>query len=393
MPKFPRYAERMTQIGASVFEKFRTKMIAKGDDLVKLHVGDSAARPPYDLPLDPSFVKDHPSFNRYCDTFGIPALREVLVDKVREDNGLDAAVDNVLVTCGATNALAVSMQTLVEPGDEVMLLSPFWPFFRGMIHMAGGVPVEVPFYTALYDNPDADIDAMLETAVTEKTAVLYLNSPNNPSGKVLSKTQLETVCAFAKRHELWLVSDEAYDGMVFDEHVHHSPASFDGMAERTLSVFTFSKVFMFSGARVGYVVGNEEVIRVLNKAFVHQLYSVSTVVQEMLVEPVKTRASWRAEFVGLSQELRDVCLKHLGANVAKPDGAYYLFFPVTEYLRGRDYWSVIDECLEAGVSVAPGQDFGEGFSHYIRICFAGEPRDRLELGMERLNAVLGQENP
>jgi len=370
-----------------VFEKFRLKMAEKGDDIVKLHIGDSFALPPYDLPLDSSFVNSHQTFNRYCDTFGIPALREVLAEKVRADNGLDATTDNVLVTCGATNALSVSIQSLIDPGDEVMLLSPFWPFFRGMVHMAGGVPIEVPFYTILQQDPHAAVKAILEAAVTDKTAVLYLNSPNNPSGKVLSKQQLEVVCEFAKRHRLWLISDEAYDGMVFDDHTHHSPGSFPGMKDQTLSVFTFSKVFMFSGARVGYLVGSNDAVRTLNRTFVHQLYSVSTVLQQMLVASVHSRAEWSRDFVQMSQRLRDTCIERLKISVPIPDGAYYLFFPIDEHLAGRNYWDVIDQCLDAGVSVAPGQDFGDGFSHYIRICFAGEAPDRLELALDRLNTV------
>jgi aspartate/methionine/tyrosine aminotransferase len=371
-----------------VFEKFRPKMESRGEDLVKLHIGDAYAPPPYYIPVDPSFTEAHPGFNRYCDTFGIAPLREALSEKVQIDNGLDAGPEHILVTAGCTNALSVAVQTLVEPGEDVLLLSPYWPFFRGMVRMAGANVVEVPLYSRLYTEPTLDVGSEIERFVTPRTVMLYLNSPNNPSGKVLTRGQLERVAAVAREHDLWLVSDEAYDGMTFDGREHISPGSFPGMFDRTLSMFTFSKVFMFSGLRIGYVVTGRATIEALNKVMVHQLYSPSTVAQQMMVEPVRTRAQWSSEFVRHTEGLRDMFLQRMNVSPPAPDGAYYFFFSLSPYLGGRDFWDVIDACMEAGVSVAPGDDFGHGYEDFIRICFAGEPPERLETAVERLNGVL-----
>jgi len=391
MPRFPRVAERTDRISGSVFEKFRPTMEAMGERLVRLHIGDSYAPPPYPIPVDGAFLRSHPGFNRYCDTFGVTALREALTVKVREDNALvQATPDHVLVTAGATNALSVAAQSLIDPGDDVMVLAPYWPFFRGMVHMAGGNPVEVPFYTELYDDPDADVEALLEEALTGRTVAVYLNSPNNPSGKVLSREQLQAVAAFARRHDLWVISDEAYDGMTFDGREHLSIGSFPGMFERTLSIFTFSKVYMFAGLRLGYVVSDEAAVTTLNKTMVHQLYSPSTITQHMMVEPVRTRHQWRSAFVNHAQELRDMLLERLSISPPVPDGAYYLFFSIAPYVGARSYASVLEQCMKAGVSVAPGADFGGDFGDYIRICFAGEPPQRLEAAIERLNTVFPQ---
>lgn len=387
MPRFPDFAERTADITGSVFEKFRPKMDARGEDLIKLHIGDSCSPPPYKIPIDPAFTDSNPGFNRYCDTFGIAPLREALAGKVRSDNGLGAGPENVLVTAGCTNALSVAVQTLVDPGDEVLLLSPYWPFFRGMVRMAGADPVEVPLYSRLYDEPGMDVREEVARFVTPRTVMIYLNSPNNPSGKVLSRGQLEAVAAAARDHDLWLVSDEAYDGMTFDGREHVSPGSFAGMFERTLTMFTFSKVFMFSGLRVGYVVATRPVIEALNKVMVHQLYSPSTVAQQMMVEPVLTRGEWSAAFVRHMRELRDRLLDGLAVSPPVPDGAYYLFFSLGPCLKGRRYWDVFDALMDAGVSVAPGADFGRHYEDYIRICFAGEPPDRLEKAIGRLNGV------
>jgi N-succinyldiaminopimelate aminotransferase len=388
MPRYPDVAERTTLISGSVFEKFRSRMEEQGERLVKLHIGDSYAPPPYPLPIDDAFLRGHHGFNRYCDTFGIASLREALTMKLREDNGLvQVTPDRVLVTAGATNALSASVQSLVDPGDEVIVLSPYWPFFRGMVTMAGGRVVEVPFYTVLYDDPVANAASLLEPYVTDRTVAVYLNSPNNPSGKVLSRRHLEEVAELVHTHNLWLLSDEAYDGMTFNGREHISVGSLPGMFDRTLSIFTFSKVYMFSGLRLGYVVSDEAVIRTINKTMVHQLYSPSTVAQQMMVEPVRSRAQWREAFVHHSEDLRDMFLERLRITPPVPDGAYYFFFSVAPYLAGRSYDEVFDACMDAGVSVAPGADFGDGFDDYIRICFAGEPPNRLETAIERLNEV------
>lgn len=363
-------------------------MVAQGSNLVRLHIGDSYLPPPYDIPIRQDFVETHPGFNRYTNTFGIEALREVLAEKLHSENRLNVLAENVMMTCGACNALNISFQSLIDPGEDVLLLTPCWPFFKGMIALAGGNAVEVPFYLELYREPELDMEALLENYLTEKTSLVVLNTPNNPSGKVLNKKQLQQVAEFVKKHQLWLVSDEAYDGMTFDEHRHISIGSFPEMFERTISVFTFSKVYMFSGLRLGYAVAEKSVLKELNRISVHQLYSPSTIAQQMMVEPVKTRRQWSEAFVKHALELRNLFVRELNISPQVPEGTYYFFFPITEYLNGREYWQVIDECLAKGVSVAPGKEFGTHYSEYVRICFTGEPPDRLKLAIERLNRVL-----
>jgi len=386
MPRFPRFAERSERITGSVYEKFRERMAAAGDGLVGLHIGDAYPPPSYPLPIEAEFLRAHDGFHRYCDTFGVEALRDALVAKVGEDNAIHATSDNVLVTAGATNALSATVAALIDPGDDVILLSPYWPFFRGMVRAAGGNVIEVPFYTRLYSDPD--IFEMLDAHVTPKTAAIYLNSPNNPSGKVLARAQLEAIARFARLNDLWLISDEAYDGMTFDGRPHISPATLVGMLERTVSVFTFSKVFMFAGLRLGYAVAETSVVRAINKAMVHQLYSPSTLAQQMMVEPVRSRGLWSGRFVAECQSMRDRVAQALRVDAPIPEGAYYFFFPIEKYLRGRSMSDVVNQCLDAGVSVAPGEDFGAAYANWLRICFAGESPERVLLGVERLNGVL-----
>jgi aspartate/methionine/tyrosine aminotransferase len=387
MPRYPNFADRTAQVTGSVFEKFRGKMSEQGTNMVGLHIGDCYAPPPYHLPIDSDFIGAHEGFNRYTDTFGIAPLREALAEKAHADNQLSATADNVMMTCGACNALSVSMQSLINPGEDVLLLSPFWPFFRGMVKLAGGNASEVPFYTLLYDEPDMDIGDYLEKHITPKTVAIYVNTPNNPSGKVLTREHLQQLADFARRHKLWIISDEAYDGMTFDGRVHLSIASLAGMFDQTLSIFTFSKVYMFSGLRLGYVVARNDTLRVLNKMMVHQLYGPATIAQMMMIEPVRSRAKWSGNFVHHAWELRDMFLKNLKISPPVPEGTYYFFFDATEHLNGRTYLDVVNQCLDAGVAVAPGEDFGKDFGNWIRVCFTGEPPERREIAIERLNQI------
>ena len=387
MPRFPVFADRTTPITGSVFEKFRSKMQEQGSNVVALHLGDSYAPPPYALPLDSSFLDNTPGFNRYCDTFGVPALREAIAQKLQADNHLDVTTANVMMTCGACNALNISMQGLINPGEDVLLLSPYWPFFRGMVGLANGNVIEVPFYTNLYEDPELDIVDYLDRYVTSGTSAIYVNTPNNPSGKVLTKSQLEQIAAFSRKHNLWVISDEAYDGMTYDGRAHISIAGLPEMFERTLSVFTFSKVYMFSGLRLGYVVATEPVLKNLNKIMVHQLYSPATVSQHAMVRPVKTHSEWSSTFVKHFEGLRNRLIERLSISPQVPEGTYYVFFSIKEYLRGKDCDDVINDCLDNGVAVAPGRDFGVDFADYIRICFTAETPERLELAIDRLNKI------
>jgi N-succinyldiaminopimelate aminotransferase len=359
-----------------------------GSKLIRMHIGDTYLQPQYPLPVDPSFRKNFRYYNRYCNTQGVERFREVLIDKLKADNNLYAGISNILATSGATNALSASVMSLLNSDDEILILTPCWPFFPGMVEMAGAKGIQVPFYTRLYDHPEMDIQKLLSHYLTQKTVALYLNTPNNPSGKVLNSHQVQQVGNFVLENNLWIISDEAYDGLSFEGYPQHCIASRSEFFERTISVFTFSKSFMFAGLRLGYIVAGEQTVDVINKIMVHQLYSPSTLSQYMMIEPVKQRNSWVPDLCKKYQDLRDMFMERLNLTVYKPEGTYFLFFPIDRYLNGRNYWEVIDEFLEAGVSVAPGGDFGADYEYYIRLCFTGEPPDRIAEAAVRINRVL-----
>ncbi len=390
MPRFPQFAHRTQLLQGSVFEKYRSRMQAQGERLVRLHIGDTYLQPVYPLPIDPAFQKAHPVFNRYCNTYGITRLRKSLAQKLQEDNQLPVTENHVLVTNGATNALSIAVHGLVNPGEAVLTLTPSWPFFMGMVKMAGGEVIELPFYDRLQAGEIASITEYLEQALQPNTVALYLNTPNNPSGVVLTENQLAEIAAFARRHHLWVISDEAYDGLTFDDHRHISIAAMDKMFDQTISVFTFSKIFMFAGLRLGYLAATPPVVTELNKVLVHQLYSPSTLAEYMMLEPLTTRHQWMPEVQRHYQELRDLMVDALQFTVPVPAGTYFLFFSLKPFLGKRTYDAVFEQLLQEGVSVAPGSDFGQHYRDFIRICFTGEPPERLRIAAERINRVLLQ---
>jgi N-succinyldiaminopimelate aminotransferase len=388
VPKFPSYSHKLSRIKGAVFEKYRNKMVDFGSGLVRLHIGDSYMPPIYPLPIDKNFLNEHPDYNRYGNTFGIEPLRDVLTNKLAQDNQLKVSIDNILVTTGATNALSAAVHSLLEPEEEILVLTPCWPIFPGIIHSAQANIIEVPFYVHLYENPDMDIKEHLNKYLSMKTVAIYLNTPNNPSGKVVSLEQLSQIAEFARLNKLWIISDEAYDGLTFDGYDHVSIATLPEMFHQTVSVFTFSKIFMFAGLRLGYAVGSNETITNLNKIMVHQIYSSTILNQQMMINPVKTRHQWMSEVQNHYQMLRDQFINQSQLSVVKPEATYFIFFSIKEYLRGRKYDDVINACFEEGVSVAPGIDFGKDFALFLRICFTGESPDRLEDGINRLTKVL-----
>ncbi len=388
MPKFPDFSNKLFKIKGAVFEKYRSKMLEFGPDLVKFHIGDSYLPPVYPLPVEKDFLERNKDFSRYGNTFGIEDLRDALSVKVNEDNQLKVAPNNILITTGATNALSAAVHSVLEPGDEILVLTPCWPIFPGIVYSTQAKIIEVPFYMQLYEDPEMDVIEHLNQYISDKTVAMYLNTPNNPSGKVLNHRQQTQIADFAKRYKLWVISDEAYDGLTFDGHVHYSIATLPDLFEQTITVFTFSKIFMFAGLRLGYAVGNQELIVNMNKILVHQIYSSTIITQQMMIEPVKTRHHWMKKVQSHYQMLRNEFIKQINLSLPKPEATYFVFFSIENMLNGRNYDDIINRCFEEGVSVAPGLDFGKDFGLYLRICFTGESPERLKKGTERLRKVL-----
>jgi aspartate/methionine/tyrosine aminotransferase len=387
MPRAPSLSASARALRESIFSRLQGRLARHGSDGVPLHLGDTYLAPP---PAAQAPLVAIDSEWRYGAPPGERPLLELLTVKLRRRNQLAwAQPENLQVTVGATSALAAAARALLDPGDEMICPTPHWPLIRGIVTNAGGVPVEAPLSQRLYAEPGADAAALIEPFITPRTAALYVTTPNNPDGKQLSRRQLEGLAELARRHDLWVIADEVYEDLAYaDEHV--SIATLPGMAERTLTVWSLSKTYALAGHRLGYIAGAEEPLRALRKIVNHTVYNVPALLQRaaraLLVDPAS--AVWLDEARRVYLDARACAAALLPAPAYLPDGATYLFADFSRWAGGGDLWPLVETLLDAGVSIAPGEQFGRGFERHARICFSAVPRDRLEVGLARIADVL-----
>ena len=330
----------------------------------------------------------------YVQTTGIPRLRELIAAKLRDVNGIPIDdVEDVLVTNGGIHGLYILCLSLLDPGDEVLIPDPAWPPAAGNILAARGVPVGYRLHESSGWQPDLD---EVEAAITPKTRVLYINSPSNPTGGVLTLAYLERLAAIAHQHDLWVISDEAYEDVVF-EGEHISIASLPGMYKRTFPLYTFSKSYAVTGLRLGYIAIRDAKIRDrAKKILFYTASNVSSVVQYggigALEGPQDCIEAFRTEL----RERRDLFYRGIDESAGgvlsgqSPAGAFYAFVKIDPSWNEGDpstgsgqvpseslSWRMVEYLIKNGrIGCVPGVDFGANGEGYVRFCFA---RDRKEL--------------
>jgi len=325
----------------------------------------------------------------YLQTTGLPRLLELLTEKLRRQNGIPiGSPDEVMATTGGIHALFILCQGLLEPGDEVIVPDPEWPPAMGNITLARGVPIPCPLREALGWRWDLD---ELSSKITSKTRAIYVNSPNNPSGGVLTRADVEAIAALASRHGLWVIADEAYEDVLYDEAEHVSIASLPGMYERTISFYTFSKTYAMTGLRLGYLAAQDPQLRErMKKALFYTASNVSSVIQYGGVGALEGSQSFVKEFRDELKARRDLFYEGIREHAAgvltgdPPKGAFYAFLRVDPRWTppsGRRpeslSWAMAEHLIAQGrIGCVPGADFGANGEGYVRFCFA---RDRREL--------------
>ncbi len=306
----------------------------------------------------------------YAPAQGIPELREAIADKAREENGIPANPENVIVTSGAKYAIYEAMQALINEGDEVILLEPAWVSYEASVLLAGGRPV---FVRHSEDFRDADI----EENITPKTRMIVVNSPNNPIGVVYTKEFLRKVCDLASDHDLYIMADEVYERIIFEGN-HHSIASFDGMFERTITINAFSKTYAMTGWRLGYAIAEESIIAKMRKIQSHSISSPTTFVQYAGISALRGDQSFVDEMVNEFRRRRDILakgLKELGFDFAPPDGAFYIF--MSTGMDGDEFSRRFLE--EYYVAVTPGSGFGKSYNDWVRLSYATSTENIIEM--------------
>lgn len=329
----------------------------------------------------------------YPDARGTLALREALVEKLRRENHIPCEPDDVVMTLGGTHALYLAFQSLLGPGDEVLVFSPHWMAIPKLVALAHGASMRsFPAYLDLQSGAETaeQLAARLRTALRPETRGIYLNTPNNPTGVVLSHAALEAIAAVVRERDLWVVSDEAYEHLLFDGAAHVSFASLPGMAERTVTAYTFSKSYAMTGWRVGYAVSPAAMRPVMGPLLsFYTTHGVFPAVQRAALAAVTGPQDAVETMRRAYQDRRDALLGGVAGQAAivvpKPSGAFYAFADVRGALAGREIWDLIEEWLAIGVAVLPGTAFGEEYAGWVRLSLATRREDVVEAA-KRLRA-------
>jgi aspartate aminotransferase len=350
---------------------------AQGRRVLRLESGDpSFDIPPHVREAIEKALRDGQT--HYTASTGIPVLRNAILRKVTEENHLSIPdSDHVVVTNGAMHGLYVLFRAMLEPGDEVILPDPMWTEVAENVRLAGGMPVPVrlgPQNGYQYD------PAAIEAAITTRTRAIFVNTPHNPTGAVSSRATLEQIAALAEKYRLMLVSDEAYEHVIYDGQEHASLGSLPAAKDRTVSVYSMSKTYAMSGLRLGYLAIPDDVLLERIKKLVRcTINGVNSITQHgaaaALSGPQDATRAMAAEY----QKRRDILFAALQRSPHVepfcPGGAFYVWARIKPEWPGYggqgDDWSMTNYLIDAaGIGSTPGSAFGEAGAGHIRFAFS-----------------------
>lgn len=367
------------------FTALARELQSQGKKVINLAAGE----PDFDTPepVKAAAVRAiQEGFTKYTPTTGIPELKSAIVSTLARDRGLTVRPEQVMVTCGAKQALFNLFQVLVQPGDEVLVPSPYWVSYPEMVRLAGATPVEVRTEPSAKFRLSAEAVAK---AYTPKTRCLILNSPSNPTGAVLGEQSLKEIARVAQAKGLWIISDEIYSQLVYGTTAPSIAAVAPEVVSKTLVVDGVSKAYAMTGWRIGYVAGPAEVIEAAGRLQDHSTSNPASISQRAALaaltgDPASVRKMAR-EF----GRRRDLLVKRLagipGISFVEPEGAFYCFVNISKTGLKSAVFSerLLQEALVASI---PGDGFG--WDHYVRLSFA-VGSEALEEGMNRFQKFIG----
>ncbi len=361
-------------------------------DIISLGIGE----PDFDTPENiKEYAKEalDKGYTHYGPNIGLPMLREAIAEKLKRDNNIYTDPEkNIMITVGANIGFLMSLSSFLKPGEEVLIPSPAFVSYAPATILAGGVPVEVPTYEENEFKVNVDD---LKKYVTEKTRAVFINTPNNPTGTVLTRKDLEEIADFAVEHDLIIIADEVYEYIVYDGFKHFSIASLNGIFDRVITINGFSKTFAMTGWRLGYIVAHEKFIDKMVKL---QMYTVTcpvTFIQYAAAKALRDKRSWEAvEKMRREYDRRRLLvwkrLNEMGLRVFKPRGAFYILPSIKNTgLTSQEFTEKL--IREAKVVVVPGNAFGKAGEGYIRISYATSYKNLVE-AMDRIENFLKKHN-
>jgi aspartate aminotransferase len=381
-----RLASRLDQIGFSDIVNIRNRIMKLREQGAKVYQFEGGE--PY--MNTPDFVKEamkralDENKTRYAPSSGIPELRAAIADKLRTKNSIAAQPNDVMMVNGGMQGLFGAFQSVVNPGEEVLVFSPYWTPIKDLIAYCEGRAVLVPTALARAEG----FEKTLARYTTDRTRAIYYNTPQNPTGVVFTRDEARAVAHFAREKDLIVLADEAYEDLVYDGE-HFSIASLEGMFERTITIFTLSKSFAMTGWRLGYTVAAEPWMTGMRKTTLYSSNGVSTPTQWAALAAFTTESDMLETNRVAYQQRRDLLLaglNELGLSCENPAGAFYAFPDVSRI--SRDSREAAEILLDrAQVATVPGVVFGPDGESHLRFSFSTS-LETIEAGLDSLRRNL-----
>ncbi len=325
---------------------------------------------------------------RYSPVAGRWDFKQAVIRKLKKENGIEAGEENIIVTCGSTEAIMLALIATIDPGEGVMVPDPGFLSYTPTVEVLNGMPISIPLEEEKGFQPD--VDMMEKLIVPEKTRVLIMNTPSNPTGTVFSRKVLEEIAGFAVEHGLLVLSDEAYEKFVYKDAKHISIGSLNGMEKHVMTLHSFSKTYAMPGFRLGYACGPENVIGAMTKLHVFSSLCAPTVSQvagiEALRGPQGAVERMRKEYDRRRRMIVKRVCEVPGWSCMEPEGAFYAFPNVTS--MGMKSLDVSEWLLrEAKVATIPGTEFGRMGEGFIRLSYA-TAYEKIEKAMDRIEKAV-----
>jgi aspartate aminotransferase len=370
VPEVSKRIGALEESGTVAISDRARQMQQEGIDVINLGGGDPDFVTPHHI-VDAAFRAISEGQTHYVASKGVPGMRRAVAAKFRDENGIVYDPDReILVTASGKAALFMAIEAMLDPGDEMIVLEPAWVSYKPLISLVGATPVGVGLAPADSFRITREV---LEKKVSRRTKAILVNSPNNPTGRVLSAEEAEVVRSFAVDRNLWVLSDEIYEKIRYDGRRHISLASLPGMRDRTATVNGMSKSHAMTGWRLGYLGAPADLYAQILKVQQHVLTCAASFVQfagtAALEGPQDCIAGMVAEYDSRRRRIAGMLNRIPGFRCPEPEGAFY-FFPEVEF-RGMDSYGVATFLLEeAHVAVTPGEVFGASARKNIRLSFA-----------------------
>lgn len=359
------------------------------DDVIDFTLGDPDV-PTHQKIKDAGSKAIQDGKTRYSQNAGLVELRNVISDYYIRKEGFEYdPISEIMVTVGAMEGLYLALLSITNPGDEYIIPAPYYVNYGQMVHMCGGVPVIVDKPA---EEPLSFRTEDIEAAITPKTKAIIINTPSNPSGKIISWNKIEKLAELAKKHDLYVISDEVYKCLIYGENKFKSIVSIEGMRERTILTNSLSKEFCMTGWRIGYVLANKEIVANMTKLQENVCACAPLPSQYAAIEALSSKEDYSANMKSIFSERRDALVSGInsikGLSCTPPDATFYLMVDISKTgLKSFDFACKLLESVH--VAVVPGVTYGQSCDNYVRIAFTKNV-DVIKQGVERIATFMSQ---